>query len=614
MIGLSIVGGLWGYVTSLSTTNRYEVRAAFLMPSEDAAAEYERLLSRKLVSVATARFRVSRWVDKGNRGLYEMYSESPFVIRPIVLAPDLQDIGHRLRLVSDGELEIEVQNGNEVQKYKGTFGEPIRGNGFIVVVNQTRSFSASDLAAHYVFAFNSEAAVATRFLSNLNVVHVLDHPNRIGLIYTDEHPALAYDLLDAFTQAYLEEYHRQRMDLFIERLREVNAEMKVLENQILGLRDPAPFLRDIATVGSQLAVGDSATARLLQHKLQAQFLESRIQAWEAFALGNRDSVAWKQLLGQWMPSPAENGLLEVRDVDTLIARDQRQLEGLRTQELDLQSRYLSAISFQRTWEKEWLSTEEPSYGMELLLRKKYLAALEESAKIELEMRKDNHGPQLIDPPYHVKTLGRTLRIKVLVATVLGMMLLGMMIAVVLSMLARRFRSSAHFVAMGNEPARQLWRLKKDALARRSRVAKMELAWGASQRCIAFVSSLDEPNLLSSEIAASLAAYGLQVALVNGPEDVTPALYQRIALPPNAPVGWWFSAAAKNFLQELASKYERVLISLPPPHQVPEVLAALRQAHVVYYVVQKDQTKVTDWRQWQSAAKDSDIDYRAIWAD
>jgi hypothetical protein len=614
ILTLSAMGGILGYMSSRSTTNRYEVRAAFLMPTDDAVPEYERLLSRKLVAEATTDFRVSRWVDRGNRGMYEMYSESPFEVSVIAIAPALQDIKHELRLLPDQQFEIMIESASGIKRYSGRLGERLQAGGVTLVVRAIKAIGAYDLAANYYFTVNSEEAVASRFLANLEVVHSLEHPNRIGLIYTDAHPDLAFDLLEAFTLAYLEAYQRQRIELFVERLREVDTELKVLETQILALDNPTPFLLEIAEAGSQLSAQDSTAIHMLRQRLEIQKVEERLQAWRAYREEIQDPAALKRLLTTWLPDSGLDTLATLPVIDSLIAADKRRLVELAASSLDAKSQYLSRIAFRRAWETQWLKSKEETYSLELLLREKYLAALEESAAIELEIRKDKKGPQLIDPTYPVRTLGRSLRIKVLVATALGLLLLGIFLAVVLALIDRRFRSASHFMAVGLEPHSQLWCLETTALARRRQVANMELSWGTAHKCIAFVGGGHDANVLATDTATRLAAFGVRVALIGAQDHDEPTVYDRIDLPAGVTTGWWFSAAAQEFLQTLVAQKDRVLLCLPPPHEVPEVLAALRQADMVYYIVRKDETQVKAWQQWQHEAAESGFAYRAIWVD
>ncbi len=507
-----------------------------------------------------------------------------------------------------------IESASGIKSYSGKFGERVQAGGVTLVVRAIKTIEAHDLAATYYLTFNTEEAVASRFLANLEVVHSLEHPNRIGLVYTDAHPDLAFDLLEAFTLAYLEAYQRQRIELFVERLREVDAELKVLETQILALDNPTPFLLEIAKAGNQLSVQDSTPIHMLRQRLEVQMVEERLQAWKAYRAATQDPVALKQLLTVWLPALAQDTLAQLPEIDTLIAADQRRLIELAASSLDAKSQYLSRLAFQRAWEKQWLKPKEETYSLELLLREKYLAALEESATIELEIRKDKKGPQLIDPTYPVRTLGRSLRIKVLVATALGLLLLGIFVAVVLALIDRRFRSESHFMAVGLEPHSQLWRLETAALARRQQVAKMELSWGDAHKCIAFVGGGHDANDLAADTATRLAAFGVGVALVGAEDQEESTVFDHIALPADAAPGWWFSAAAQGFLQTLVTQKDRVLLCLPPPHEVPEVLAALRQADMIYYIVRKDQTQVKAWKQWQVEAAESGFAYRAIWVE
>jgi hypothetical protein len=625
---LGVFGGVRGYLTSLATTNRYEVRAAFLMPTDMALPEYERLMSRKLVASSVSKFKVSRWIDRGSRGLYEMYSESPFVIKPISIAAGLKDTPLAFRFVSAQEYEIQIKTPEGTKSFQGKIGEVARLGTMVLEVDLVRPLDERMMTSQYYISFNTDEAIVNRFLFNLEVIHLFEHPNRIALHYTDEHPDLAFDMLDAFTHAYLENYREQRVELYAERLREVDAEMRILEAQIMATPNPEPYLQSLVEAGSKLPTFDSSAYRMLQVRLEQQSIRDRLAGWGRFQMG---TVTWDSLRTDFAqrrrqtydtifdraddPDVLKDGLgLRIALVDTMILRDRNRLAELQERSLDANAELLAASAFQRNWEKNWIMSKTNPNGVWLALREKYLSTLNETARLELEMRKENLGPQLIDPPYHVPTHGRDLRLRVLAASVLGMFLLGLALAIAWAYSRKRFQAAIHFIAVAADFEDHIWKFATDTLARRRQVVDLELSMGEGCQRIALVGIADHTAQLGTELALSLGSYGKRIAILRAQGEADESTAHLYFPPKGAGDGWWLSGGSTAMLQDLSTKYDRILLCLPSPDEVPEVLGVLRTVDARYFVVKKQQTSAKEWRAWQTIMKDWGLDFHVIWID
>ena len=623
-MAFSVCGVVIGYVSSVSTTNRYEVRAAFLIPTVDAQSEYERLLSRKLVASTTTNFRVSRWIDRGRRGLYEMYTESPFTVSVAAVPPQLQDVNHDFRLLTATDYEITFMTSAGQQSYKGKVGEFSQVGAVKIFVSLSKYWTPAAADQQYYITFNSEQAVVDRFLRNLVVVHHSEHPNRIALQYTDAHPDLAFDMLDAFTKTYLGEYRRQRNAIIEERMREVNAELKMLELQIMAIENPEPYLQALVEAKSKLPTIDSSAIRMMQLELEFRNLQDRVMVWKQYRLG---WLNWEQLakeIGRGQREPYDTLFTalsatinpNVEDwqrnavIDTMIQCDTRRIEQLGDRGLNANARFLSASAFQYDWEQTWISNGGNLSGIWLTLRERYIGALTEAATMQLELRKEMNEPQLIDPPYHIPPYGRGLRLKVLIAIILGVVFFAIAISIAITYFDPRFRHLLHFLTILGDAKGRPWPFGKDALARRQQLANVELSLNPQQKSIVLVG--DNAAEFAYELAARFESYDKTVALVNAPP--INAKVDQFGIPEGAEATWWLSDASKSFLKAKYEQYDRLLICLPAPQKMPEALAAIRDADTLYFVVKNNMTKVQEWKDWVITTQEWGLDFRSIWLE
>jgi hypothetical protein len=627
VLSISLVGATVGYFVSLSTTNRYEVHATLLYPIAEVLPEYERLLSRKLILSAISRFNVSLLVDRDSRGIYEMYNESPFEVIMQSMPPDWMDFNHRFRLLSAHRYEIVFETAEGELRYEGEMGVSSQFGGARLIVNLTKPWNNEVADYDYYVCFNSPNALVDRFRGNLNVINLAEHSSRVALEYTDAHPQLAFDILDAFVTKYLEDTERHRNELFHGRMAEVMMEMKVLEAQILALESPDPFLQALAESGKQLPAMDTSAADWLKLHLDLHRLEARVGIWKVFLAGELDWAGLPKALSSANSVPVDSAMLRFLGqrqdwndnhaqrllVDSLLRADANLLKAGAEKAEAISRKYVVALNFRHAWDKTMLGGQKSNLSKELLLRDRYLDALHQASKLELEMRQDVVGPELIDPPYLLPPLGRFLRWRVLIASLILVAMFGFGVALGLALVSRRFRSPIHFQTLARYHS-PLLRLGRSDLDDRHQVATLELSWATNYPLIAFVGETEATRALAFQMAERLAAIGKQVALVNAGTEFKPIAFAQVPLPIGPSQGWWFTEDAAAFLDEQSAQFDRVLLVLPPPRLEPEVLAALQHVNVVYYVLKRDESTLAEWRSWVAEAEVLGLAFVPFWVD
>jgi hypothetical protein len=626
----AMIGGIWGYFSAMATPNRYEARASFVIPSEAAVVEYERIISRSLVTKAIhsqRKFEVSHYIDSGLRHRFEMYTGSPFQIRLIAFPDYLRNQTHHIKLFKDHSYELQIHMPETTLVARGSAGELISIGAVKLVVDATVYWNDIATEGDYSFVVHTGNALASRFLNNLTVHHSMEHPNRISLYYTDAHPALALDLLNAFTQAYLDDCKFRREEFLRERKRQVEGELHILETQILTSQDTG-FWANLEK--QSLLAQDSAVVKMLQLRKKTTMLEDRLRLWKEYLNGSLDVGRFElraksqgvpadsTLLHLFGDSKGTNGLVREKvlsliatETDSLMQRDAAELAALEEEYLATHAEFLGAHRLGNARKMDWISKYPSTSSLRTILVESYLSGMAEVARIELETRQSFIAPQLIDPPYTVPGHGRGNKVRSLIGRIFGMALLGVFLALMASMVTKRFGSRIHFLAMSGLEEVQVWSLKEDDLAQRMQATQLELSLKKEDQVIALMGQTPEVDRVADSMAAGFVNFGKHVLVLNSAFGNAEVEWDRMSIPQSTQPGWWFSPQAQAFLKEKGATYDRILICLPPPSQTPEIAAAVRQAQLAYFVLQKNTTRAAEWRAWQAQAKGLGIEAKSL---
>ncbi|MBK9448812.1 MAG: hypothetical protein IPN95_05235 [Bacteroidetes bacterium] len=630
LIVCMVLGGIQGYQLTLAMPRIYEVRASFLVPAEAAPLEYESLLSRSLITKAIGndgRFEVTNYV-KGNRGQQvEMYDESPFQIRLIAFPEHLKNIPHRIKIFEDRSYEVTFEALKKKATQRGQAGIPLAIGSVQISVTATEFWNADMLNKEYTFAVQSKEALTTRVLQNLKLMYEPSHPNRINLYYKDAHPKLAFDLLDAFIGAYLEQCKSRRKDLLNELKLQLEGEMRVLESKLI-TADDFDFFSQLSK--SSLLIQDSSVVEMLRLQGEVLGMENRLKVLDEFKRGAITAVALLDYLKQDM-NPIDDSLRYlltqnafaagaakdtqgekiVSLVDSLLELSRLSIANMDSKIKRVNAEYLGSVGIWTDWRRQMPSKEESNPNLNAILLQRYLQAMAELAKIELETRKQFALPNLIDPPYHSPSQNRTNKVRMLAAWIVGMSMLGAFLAFLIAYYKRRIGSIAHLQIISDQSELIQWSVSGNRDILRKQATKLELSLKPEVKLIALIGNASQTQPLAESLAALAFEFGKQVLIINTTVKGEELGWERLALPADTKPGWWFSREAAVFLEEKAATYDRVLLCLESPMVVPEVSAAVRQTHLSYFIIEKNTTKVSDWHNWESYCKDLGIVAKAM---
>lgn len=616
-----------GFFTSIATPNTHEARASFVVPTDVAQIEYERMISRSLVTKAVnseSRFEVSNYVDGGLRDRINMYDGSPFQIRILDFPSNIRNKSHDIILFPDHGYELRIHAAETTLSKQGKAGVPLSLGSVRLIVDATQFWDDKATQAAYSFVVQSKEALATRFLSQLTVVHSLDHPNRISLYYKDAHPNLALDLLTAFTTAYLDDCAFRRNEFLRERKMEVEGRLRVLETEILRSEDTT-FWENLSK--ESLLVSDSSIVQILKLRQASETLLARQQIWEGYRRGDLSPENLLDELRMLDPHPQDTALMALltrlqkvpeAGREAMIAQSTAMVDSLRSRDLGIQKEmdaqaavasadFLASAGINFTWKTSLGKRDGNTINQNVVLLEKFLASLSEVSRIELETRQTFSAPQLIDPPYLMPGHGRNIKIRTLVATILGLTMLAIFAALMASLAGKRFGSLRHFqVATGIEDL-ATWSHSAGEELQRKQATLLELSLRPEDKLIALVGETPEVDQLASALAGGFITFGRRVLVLNSVLSNEEMAWEHMIIPQSSQPGWWFSAQAAAFLREKTAAYDRVLLCLPPPRKAPEVSAVIRQANLTYFIVKQKATKVAEWRTWKSLSEELGIE-------
>ncbi|MEY3442631.1 MAG: hypothetical protein RLZZ519_912 [Bacteroidota bacterium] len=272
---------------------------------------------------------------------------------------------------------------------------------------------------------------------------------------------------------------------------------------------------------------------------------------------------------------------------------------------------LGSMGIGADWRRQMQPQVDSKSNLNAILLQRYLQAMSEVANIELDTRKEFALPDLIDPPYHTPSQSRANKMRTMAIWMLGMSMLGALLAIFIAYSKRRIGSMAHFQMISGQTEPIQWSLsgQKDIL--RKQATKLELSLRPEVKLIALIGNASQTQPLAESMAAHACEFGKQVLIINSPVGSEELGWEHLALPADTKPGWWFSREAASFLEGKAEKYDRVFLCLESPMVVPEISAAVRQSHLAYFLLQKNRTKVSDWHTWESYANDLGIVAKAI---
>lgn len=600
-----------GFVLALfnarSAPNEFEVTASILVPTEEYIIEFDRLHSRSLASKVAEDFKLQRSIHDAKYGWIEMYNESPFELVLIQFPQHLQDQDHSLRILPNRQVRVAIDAGQDSIILQGPAGSVLSANGVKLQVTLTNFYNTRHLNAKFQFRWMSLKEATRDFVSRLQVTHYVEHPNIYRFFFTDLHPQLALDKMTAFLNTYLDAYRQHRYLPLLQRLQQVDAKIAVYERQILNLGQyilPSGF----STFGfERITIEQDLRLAQLRNRIQ-QHLTS-IMAMKGFIGGNR---SWKETVAAspvLQSSHLMDSIPPAGVLDSLLRSMQDSLQQMEASLLTENRTFISAHNVRTFWEGSWLSSREDTVNFSYLLRREYESALIERSEIELSSRNEMRMITVSDPPYLVRSIGRSSRMRLFLALVLGGFMIGFTLAVFAAAAVPRIQSLAQLrMALGDDAP---W-LEMPANPERRRQTLTDIAMavkGEKPLVVVFGSAPAASDLAEmlyqQELAHERSAAKCDTLVTS---EVPTAL--GTATPP-APA-WWLSQRAQTALDMVMASHELLILALPDPSSVPEMVGVLVRATHVYVAIKGNTVSRSSLKKWLAIAQKYDAKPTLIW--
>ncbi|MFN8396179.1 MAG: hypothetical protein U0176_16230 [Bacteroidia bacterium] len=605
MAGATAIGLILALFNARSAPNEFEVTASILVPTEEYIIEFDRLHSRSFAEKVAINYRLHRTIHDSKYGWIEMYDESPFDVVPIQFPSLLEDKDHSVKLLPNRQVRVAISTGQDSIILQGPDKSILNANGVKLQVSLTNFFDTRHLNAEFQFRWMSQEQATRDFVSRLQVSHLVEHPNLYRFFLTDEHPQMALDKMNAFLEIYLEAYRQHRYTPMLLRLQQVDAKIAVLEHQILKMGQsilPSGF----STLGfERVSMEQDLLLASIRSRIQKHLID--IKALQAYRQGK---TTWEELRNAIVVDGGAltgDSLLSLPTIDSLLHSREDSLQKLESRLLSLNQSFKGAHQIRETWEGAWLSSRQDTVNFSYLLRKEYESALIERAEIELLSRKDVRMITVADPPYVTRSIGRSSRMRLFLALVLGGFVIGFSLAIILVAVSPTIRSLSQLrILLGDEAPWLI--LPADGQARRQTLTEIAMGNQSEKRLISvFGSGASEFGglLLQQELS-----YDRTAAFIDFLQPSTePSPW---GIPAEVSANWWLSKAAEAALNSLTASHETVILALPAPSDVPEVVGMMTKTHQVFITLQNGSTTKGLLRGWMETMRKYELKPIFIW--
>lgn len=251
VVATTLLAACWVLFVFFRRTDYFESRCAFVMNVNLARVEDDRLQSRDLLATAidrVDRLKVAHYTDKGVRGKFDMYQESPFLVK-IRNFPDhltQQLISVRFSGAESYQMDIGEKS------YSGTVGMPFSEGAIELTLSKTAFWRENEESRfEYQFEVFTSAQLLRQFRSGMRVVHRLDDAERIEVRFQDRNEHRALEFMEALSEVYREDWRKRtqapyqlHLDRIDAELDVVRAELKEYPEALLAELGRNPFLGD----------------------------------------------------------------------------------------------------------------------------------------------------------------------------------------------------------------------------------------------------------------------------------------------------------------------------------------------------------------------------------
>ena len=261
--------------------NQNDLLTGIRQNSEGIETEMDVLRSRFLVEKALKSIDLeTQYFKKENLKTYEIYGESPFLVKDVKIKNDfyygklfkIEIIDKdRFRLSLERDIYDKILKWFGVKKYKKryfekiySFGTKIENEDFSFTIEKLRNISPKEI---YFFKINPFYSLVNSALNNLSVKPFSFQSSVLKVEYQDTHPKRAKDFLDALGEEYLKQSIERRTKETSNSLKFIEEQLKVVNKR---LQESEQKLKKF-----------QAKNRLVNMGVQSEDLIRRMSAYEA---------------------------------------------------------------------------------------------------------------------------------------------------------------------------------------------------------------------------------------------------------------------------------------------------------------------------------------------
>ncbi|MBS1553495.1 MAG: polysaccharide biosynthesis tyrosine autokinase [Bacteroidetes bacterium] len=143
----------------------------------------------------------------GNVLKNELYKQSPFKVSYQEVPVQLQDQPVFFEFLNEREFEIKLgENGNKI---RGTFGQPLQVAGATIKIDITHLYREDD-SNDYYFVINSRPSLVSYLVNNTEVAPLNFNANTISVSFKDNNAIKAYDIVNKVDSLYIQYSNEQK--------------------------------------------------------------------------------------------------------------------------------------------------------------------------------------------------------------------------------------------------------------------------------------------------------------------------------------------------------------------------------------------------------------------
>jgi capsular exopolysaccharide synthesis family protein len=165
----------------------------------------------------------------GNVLKNELYKQSPFKVSYQDVPSQLLDQPIFFDFLNEREFEIKLgDNGNKI---RGTFGQPVQVAGATIKIDITHLYREDD-SNDYYFVINSRASLVSYLVNNTEVAPLNFNANTISVSFKDNNAIKAYDIVNKVDSLYIQYSNEQKNLANKQKILWLNNELEQVEKRL----------------------------------------------------------------------------------------------------------------------------------------------------------------------------------------------------------------------------------------------------------------------------------------------------------------------------------------------------------------------------------------------